>query len=79
MPTREGETEITRDVGGNPCSPSLQFIPLSLRPLQKSVASVSFLVQTGHRGPHLAKVWPAAAAGSGGGDGEDATAQISRQ
>lgn len=38
------------------------FIPLFLCPLQKSVVILSFSVQTGHRGSHLAKVCAAPAA-----------------
>lgn len=38
------------------------FIPISLCPLQKSVVILSFSVQTGHCGSHLAKVCAAPAA-----------------
>lgn len=68
---KEHETEITRDVGGNPYS-LLLFIPPSphssiyLCPLRgekkKSVVILSFSVQTGHCGSHLAKVCAAPAA-----------------
>lgn len=68
----EHETEITRDIGGNPYS--LLFIPLSLhssfhlsvlckKKKKKSVVILSFSVQTGHCGSHLAKVCAVTAEG----------------